>query len=433
MILEREANMAGEGQARKLRTKRRVFAILLLGILLVCAGCSGGEEDAAGSQEDTAAQEDAGSQEDTAAQEDAAGQADDAAQETSQSEQDDAESSEEAQGSQSSGETAISVPENASAVQRGMAYLEAGDLTSAQACFEEAITEEKDMRDAYRGIGIVKMSQEDYEGAIENFDLALANSGMEADSLAYDISYYKAAAYVKLGELNAALEVYNHLVAYKPTADTYMGRGAVYARMGNLEMARADFDHVLDGESNNYDRYVEIFQLLEDAGQTEAGQEYLRRALEIQKDKDADNLERGKIYYYLQEYDNAKTELERADDSDAQVLLYKGLVYDALGDFSYAKTMYEGYLEQENSDGSIYNLIASSEMSSGNYEEALSTIQRGLEYASDSRQELYRNEIIAYEYLGDFETAKTKMEAYLEMYPQDEEAAREYVFLKTRS
>ena len=115
------------------------------------------------------------------------------------------------------------------------------------------------------------------------------------------------------------------------------------------------------------------------------------------------------------------------------MLLYKGLVYDALGDFAYAKTMYEAYLEQESADGSIYNLIASSEMASGNYEDALATVQRGLANASSGRQELYRNEIIAYEYLGDFASAKAKMEEYLEMYPQDEEAAREAVFLRTRS
>ena len=47
-------------------------------------------------------------------------------------------------------------------------------------------------------------------------------------------------------------------------------------------------------------------------------------------------------------------------------------------------------------------------------------------------QELLGNEIAVYERMGDFETAKLKMESYLEHYPEDERAQREYVFLKTR-
>mgnify|MGYP000343888527 CR=1 FL=1 len=36
--------------------------------------------------------------------------------------------------------------------------------------------------------------------------------------------------------------------------------------------------------------------------------------------------------------------------------------------------------------------------------------------------------IIAYEYSGDFATAKSKMEEYMKDYPDDEDAAREYQF-----
>ncbi len=418
---------------------------LLCLLLLLCAGCARDGEDAASGEGQADTQETAGEEGQADTQETAGGENGADAQETA-GEEGQADHQETAGESQADtqetagGENGAAPQEpqgggedNAPAIDRGNAFLEAGDMEQAAACFEEAIAAEQDLRMAYRGLGIVKLSQGDYEGAIADFDQALVNCGMEADAVAYDISYYKASAYVSLGELNEALEVYSHLVDYKPSADTYMGRGAVYARMGNLEMARADFDRVLQEEPDNYSRYVEAYQLLEAAGQTEAGQEYLRRALEIERDKNADNLERGKLYYYLQEYDNAKTELERADESDAEVLLYKGLVYDALGDFAYAKTMYEAYLEQESADGSIYNLIASSEMASGNYEDALATVQRGLANASSGRQELYRNEIIAYEYLGDFASAKAKMEEYLEMYPQDEEAAREAVFLRTRS
>ena len=43
-----------------------------------------------------------------------------------------------------------------------------------------------------------------------------------------------------------------------------------------------------------------------------------------------------------------------------------------------------------------------------------------------------KNEIIAYEYSGDFASAKECMEDYIEKYPDDSDAEREYQFLETR-
>ena len=72
-------------------------------------------------------------------------------------------------------------------------------------------------------------------------------------------------------------------------------------------------------------------------------------------------------------------------------------------------------------------------MDQGDYESALSAIQDGIALGdSESLQELLSYEIAVYEQMGDFATARVKMESYLESYPDDEGAAREYVFLKTR-
>ena len=49
-----------------------------------------------------------------------------------------------------------------------------------------------------------------------------------------------------------------------------------------------------------------------------------------------------------------------------------------------------------------------------------------------NKQELMKNEIIAYEYSGDFASAKECMEDYIEEYPDDSDAEREYQFLETR-
>ena len=72
-------------------------------------------------------------------------------------------------------------------------------------------------------------------------------------------------------------------------------------------------------------------------------------------------------------------------------------------------------------------------MEQGDYDGALVTLESGIAQGEgESLKELLGNEIAVYEQKGDFETAKLKMESYLERYPDDEKAQREYIFLKTR-
>ena len=69
----------------------------------------------------------------------------------------------------------------------------------------------------------------------------------------------------------------------------------------------------------------------------------------------------------------------------------------------------------------------------GDYEAALAAFQAGMNVEGNTvTQSLKFNEIVAYEYLGQYDKAKLAMEQYLALYPDDEKAQREAVFLKTR-
>ena len=72
-------------------------------------------------------------------------------------------------------------------------------------------------------------------------------------------------------------------------------------------------------------------------------------------------------------------------------------------------------------------------MEMGSYQEALNAFQQGMMLQDNSMyQSLAYNEIVAYEYLGQFRKAAVLMENYLQKYPTDEEAIRENTFLSTR-
>ena len=73
------------------------------------------------------------------------------------------------------------------------------------------------------------------------------------------------------------------------------------------------------------------------------------------------------------------------------------------------------------------------QMESGKYEEALEMFQQALSTENpENEKRLRRNEIICYENLLDFASAREKMASYLEDYPEDEDAKRENIFLQTR-
>lgn len=189
----------------------------------------------------------------------------------------------------------VSAEDAAAALTQGNTLLTQGEYESAATAFNQAIAGKADLEAAYRGLGIARLAMGEYEDAITAFDAALANAGADAQEMEYDISYYKASALVRLDRLNDALDVYNNLEAYKPEVKTYTGRGAVYARMGNLDMARADFDKAVSMDSKNYERYMEIYQVLAAAGRADVGQEYLKKALDIDKDKNKNRLEKARF------------------------------------------------------------------------------------------------------------------------------------------
>ena len=49
-----------------------------------------------------------------------------------------------------------------------------------------------------------------------------------------------------------------------------------------------------------------------------------------------------------------------------------------------------------------------------------------------ARKSLAFNEAVTYEYMLDFSTAKEKFKAYIDSYPDDAQAIKEYEFLKSR-
>lgn len=315
----------------------------------------------------------------------------------------------------------------------GMALVESQSYTEALAVFDEAESLGENARLIARGRGIANMGLTDYEQAITYFTEALSTGDGLVQAVDYDLNYYLAAAYVKNGEPAKAKEVYNAILALAPKeVNAYFLRGTVLLSLGSYEEAKADFDCVVKMTPKDYDRLIEIYQELAAYGYKEVGQEYLQAALAADDSMSA--YDSGRIYYYLGEYQRAYLALEEAKDKGgAESYLYLGKAYEATGDYNYASSVYNSYLSKQGDDAKIYNQLGICELQKGDYQKALEAFQAGLAMENASnRQTLAFNEIVAYEYLENYDHAEALIRTYLKNYPDDAAAIREEGFLSTR-
>ena len=318
--------------------------------------------------------------------------------------------------------------------EQGMDAVAALDYEKALALFQTAEENGEEERLLYRGIGLAYLGKTEYEAAIAYLEAALRLGDGRVENLDFDINYYLATAYYKSGQMQSAEKVYDAILGIRPTeTNAYYLRGCVKLSEGNFDGAKADFDTAIAQEPKNYDRMIRIYMVLEEYGYKEAGQIYLQNAMK-ENEKSISDYDMGRICYYMGDYDNARNFLEKLKTaSDYGAALYLGRTYEALGDYNYAASIYAGYTDFDQTKAEIYNQLGLCRMQLGEYQTALDAFQTAMNIeGNDMMQTLKFNEIMTYEYMGDFKTAAALMNSYLRSYPDDAAAKREYEFLQTR-
>lgn len=318
--------------------------------------------------------------------------------------------------------------------KQGMEAVEALDYEKALTLFQTAEENGEDKRLLYRGMGLAYLGKTDYEAAVMYLEAALRLGSSRVENLDFDINYYLATAYFKSGRLQEAVGVYDAILGLRPEeTNAYYLRGCVKLAEDDFEAAQADFDTAVSQDPRNYDRMIRIYMVLEEYGYKEAGLVYLQNAM-TENEKSISDYDMGRICYYMGDYENARSFLERLKTAtDYGAALYLGRTYEALGDYNYAASIYAGYTEYDQTKAEIYNQLGLCRMQLGEYQTALDAFQTAMKIeGNDMMQTLKFNEIMTYEYMGDFKTAAALMNNYLRSYPDDETAKRENEFLQTR-
>ena len=251
----------------------------------------------------------------------------------------------------------------------------------------------------------------------------------------YDMNYYLATAYYKQGNAEEAIRIYNTILSLSPKEkDALYLRGSILLRQSsdNYESAKADFDRAIELAPSDFDQLLNIYQVLKECGYQDTGREYLENAM-ANNAKDMSDYNKGRICFYLENYEDARDYLERAKDTaGGGAVLYLGRTWEILGDYNYASSVYEAYVANT-PDAEIYNQLGMCRLKMNDPQAALEAFQAG-QTVEDCPilQTLQYNEIVAYEQLENFTQAASLMQSYLKAYPDDEQAQRENIFLKTR-
>lgn len=324
--------------------------------------------------------------------------------------------------------------DNKSNYQLAVDALNNQNYSEALTLFEAAQNEDTNKQLVYRGLGMANLGLAQYDQSIECFDNALHQSNGLIKSIDYDINFYLAAAQYKKGDYQSAYNTYEAICTLdKSNSDARYLMGKTSLDMGDIEKAKENFEEAIRLKPSDPYLYINIYKELVNYGYENEAKSYINLALKnVSKPS---SYELGIFNYYLGDYTQARNYFEESKDvkKNADSLIYLGKTYEALGDTGYAASLYEAYLTNDPSSSEMYNELGNLKFAEKDYEGALATYEAGLKSSDKTyMQSLMFNRIVAYEYLGDYKTAATLMKEYLSTYPNDEQAKREDVFLRTR-
>lgn len=122
----------------------------------------------------------------------------------------------------------------------GIENLEGGNYEEAIKKLEEAIEEERNVGDCYRGIGIAKWELSDYQGAIDAFEKALENGSEETGT----IYNFLGACKMKLEQPSEAIVYYEKGITQEDSSDEMIREMrfnviAAYEQLEEWDNARA--------------------------------------------------------------------------------------------------------------------------------------------------------------------------------------------------
>lgn len=293
--------------------------------------------------------------------------------------------------------------------------------------------EEKQQEKRLKGITLMESGK--YEDALVAFQEALDLSLGEVNEEELDICFYKAEALYQLGDVEGAMATYSAIINFNENPKAYFLRGNLYYSLGDEENALKDYKAAIAQDKKDFELYIGVYEALSAHGKEKEAQDCLNQALEINGNSAYNKMQKGRINFLLGETDTAISLLEQAiKKKEVRAYYYLAEVYSLLGDEEKSQENLTAYMESGKADSyGLFN-IANDQLGKGNFDLAIECLTTALSLEEvPNKQILMKSLVIAYENNLEFSKAKDLMVEYIDIYPEDEEAKREFTFLETRN
>ncbi len=321
-------------------------------------------------------------------------------------------------------------PDDSGAYEAGIKALMDSDYDEALKQLQDAADIDGRLAESCRAQGIVYLEKGDYKHAMQLLDYALEYLKVDNEAFVEDVKYYQAECFTRMNDPISAEALYESLMEGERPYLACAMLGSLHLKNGEETLAREYFDRAI-ADNPDYSIYLLIYEECAGAHLEADGTAYLEKALERVPETPEDHTNLGKIYARLQDNAKAKEEFQTAVDAGwSAAVAALGNLYLDEGNISAARSLYENEIRDGSAPADGYNGLALCEIAQGRADAALQYIAEGLRLGDeDLRRSLLFNEVVAYEALEQFETAKEKAEEFLKQYPNDPEMKREYQFL----
>ena len=124
-------------------------------------------------------------------------------------------------------------------LRNGVSMLKEGNYEQAVEAFEKDVKKKRNLKEAYRGLGIAYFHLADYEAAVDMFELAVQHGAEETATFCS----FLGASYLETGAYNKALDTYEKGLACEDLTEgleqeIQFNLIAVYENMGKWDAAK---------------------------------------------------------------------------------------------------------------------------------------------------------------------------------------------------
>lgn len=216
-------------------------------------------------------------------------------------------------------------------------------------------------------------------------------------------------------------------------------QGIEQLRTGEYAQAADSFMEALENRRwyDNVDKTTLLLyrgEALMGAGEFESARKVYEGLLSKEPENAEYALNSGLASLGAEDYVKAEKSFEKAiENGSTEAYVYAGRAAEAQHAYKTAADYYTRALDAQTDAASLYEAICRCRLQTEEYQAAREAAEAGLACADETQQQgLLYAQAIAYEYEGDFAAAREKLAVYLEKYPDDAAAQKEYVFLLTR-